>query len=768
MSFIGKITKNILHSFNEEANVVDAGIEDKSGENAPESILDGLDPKVTELGKKVILYTAKRGKGLNFVEALLLLKGVGKLDPRIQVFNYKTKDPSNEIRSTIIPSVAAIKPLVQPQPQQKEAEPELQAASFFPGKNLLNEFQGDASGRTPNYTFPECVEVLQDVFHTPDLSAFMWGAPGVGKTAAVLAVGKANRVDTIIMVCSQMSPEDLLGLPTDAILKVTGIYDNPWTGKKVRKSKFGISTTVGKAPAFLPVCNGNFGEGGIMFFDEMNTSSNAMLGASLTLLTGRQTTAYRALNPETEELYVKGLPGVKDMEWTKAESIGYKLPSAWRLWAAGNRSSEGGKTLHELPANVRSRFRHFTMVSDKDAWLKYITDEEEQDVIENAFQVSHDDTREVIGRDAEGNPKFAKDDPVRYSQVRSRASWNTNRPLRPGYHWEDVEDEEAGKKTAKVIELDKIAKDNPDVSAFIDWKGNEMLEPNPEEMEQETGSFPSQRTWARIAKTINSFEVHRQRQMTDKETFDAVHSLAGPNAALQFTQFVNLRRFFPHAEIEKMYTDSKNAILLPTLNENLANEKEATDKLVSSISGSSEGEEKAQLDKIKKTADSRQDYTKVKTVTELIKKGLAEQGADKPGSGVYVRYRPDVMSAVQLELGQRLKGKLEPVSFENLIDYTIKLCDPKTAAALVSAVTNIKANPKFKETYSVQRNTIFKKFVAKYPEITKSKSGKVLTSEEVLDGLDGSQKPGEVKKEHLNPDNMVDLLRLCEQFNPQE
>jgi MoxR-like ATPase len=176
----------------------------------------------------------------------------------------------------------------------------------------------------------------------------IWGAPGIGKTQVVKStaskIAKAKGKDSIpvmIVTLSQMNPEDLSGIPIlyDARADGQGSEKVLLPGDMEGKVKDGRTV-----PSWLPGLDD--AEEGILFFDEINRADKQMLGSCLTLLLDRE-----------------------------AQGGKYKIPSGWRIWAAGNREMDGPVT--PLEPAVASRFLggHMHLVPTLESWFKWIRSE---------------------------------------------------------------------------------------------------------------------------------------------------------------------------------------------------------------------------------------------------------------------------------------------------------------------------------------------------------------------------------------------------------
>ena len=142
-------------------------------------------------------------------------------------------------------------------------------------------------------------------------SVFLWGAPGIGKSAIVKKVAKDNNLQLIDLRVSQLAPTDLRGCP---YIKDAVTYFAP--------------------PSFFPT------EGeGILFIDEFNMASPSMMGIAQQLILDRQ---------------------VGD----------YVVPEGWFIVAAGNRV-EDKAAVSQMPSPVANRFIHLDVEADLESWKEH-------------------------------------------------------------------------------------------------------------------------------------------------------------------------------------------------------------------------------------------------------------------------------------------------------------------------------------------------------------------------------------------------------------
>jgi hypothetical protein len=142
---------------------------------------------------------------------------------------------------------------------------------------------------------------------------FLWGSPGIGKSAVVAQVAAAAALDLQDVRALLLDPVDLRGLPF-----VAPDGRSRWA-----------------APGFLP----GDGTTGILFLDELNAAP-AMVQASLYQL---------VLDRKLGE---------------------YRLPDGWAILAAGNREGDRSVT-SRMPTPLRNRFVHIEFDVDADDWSQW-------------------------------------------------------------------------------------------------------------------------------------------------------------------------------------------------------------------------------------------------------------------------------------------------------------------------------------------------------------------------------------------------------------
>jgi MoxR-like ATPase len=143
--------------------------------------------------------------------------------------------------------------------------------------------------------------------------AFVWGAPGVGKSSVVRRVAATRGLPLVDVRAPLLDPTDLRGLPY---------------------LRDGVAAWA--PPAFLP---SDPGSSGVLFFDELNAAP-PLVQASLYQLT---------LDRRVGE---------------------YELPPGWRVVAAGNRA-EDAAVVFRMPSALANRFVHLDFEVDFDDWVAW-------------------------------------------------------------------------------------------------------------------------------------------------------------------------------------------------------------------------------------------------------------------------------------------------------------------------------------------------------------------------------------------------------------
>jgi MoxR-like ATPase len=147
--------------------------------------------------------------------------------------------------------------------------------------------------------------------HQVQLSAMIWGPPGIGKSSIVAQTAAAHGLAFIDLRLSQLAPTDLRGLPV---------------------AESGVARWY--PPEFLPR------EGaGVLFLDEINLAPPTMQGMAQQLILDRRVGSYM-------------------------------VPEGWFIWAAGNRH-EYRAAVFEMPAPLANRFLHLEVAPDFESFKTY-------------------------------------------------------------------------------------------------------------------------------------------------------------------------------------------------------------------------------------------------------------------------------------------------------------------------------------------------------------------------------------------------------------
>ena len=151
--------------------------------------------------------------------------------------------------------------------------------------------------------------VLETLLDQP-WAAFIWGAPGIGKSSIVSQAAESRGMPLIDLRASLLDPTDLRGIP---------MIKN--------------GTAVWCPPAFLPKKSD---KPGILFLDEINAAPPLVQAALYQLILDRR--------------------------------IGeYELPEGWHIIAAGNRREDKAVTFR-LSSALANRFIHLELEVDRGDW----------------------------------------------------------------------------------------------------------------------------------------------------------------------------------------------------------------------------------------------------------------------------------------------------------------------------------------------------------------------------------------------------------------
>lgn len=145
---------------------------------------------------------------------------------------------------------------------------------------------------------------------------FVWGAPGIGKSAVVAQIAKDLGGLMIDVRLSQMDPTDLRGIPF--YNRDLGVMS--WAPSECLPSA--------ELAAKYPIV--------VLFLDEMNSAAPAVQAAAYQLILDR-------------------------------ELGSYKLPDNVVIVAAGNRESDKG-IVHRMPSPLANRLLHVEMAPDFQTW----------------------------------------------------------------------------------------------------------------------------------------------------------------------------------------------------------------------------------------------------------------------------------------------------------------------------------------------------------------------------------------------------------------
>lgn len=144
-------------------------------------------------------------------------------------------------------------------------------------------------------------------------ATFLWGPPGIGKSAIVRQVAFAAGMEVRDIRLAMCDPTDLRGIP----------YFDP----AARIARWA-------PPEFLPR------EGrGVVFLDELNAAPPAVQAAAYQL--------------------------VLDLRLGE-----YELPAGWAILAAGNRQSDRG-VVYRMPSPLANRFCHLELEPDLESWKRW-------------------------------------------------------------------------------------------------------------------------------------------------------------------------------------------------------------------------------------------------------------------------------------------------------------------------------------------------------------------------------------------------------------
>lgn len=162
---------------------------------------------------------------------------------------------------------------------------------------------------------PSLVIENVDITLKAGLSAYIKGAPGIGKSTIVCDYARDRELDFIDLRAAQLDPVDARGVPVADIA---------------------ANLTKWLPPDFLPRSGS-----GILFLDELNRANR-----------DTQSALY--------QLILDGKVGT------------YSLPPGWGIVSAGNRETDGAQ-VQPMSRALKNRFIHFEMTVDAVDWHKYAT-----------------------------------------------------------------------------------------------------------------------------------------------------------------------------------------------------------------------------------------------------------------------------------------------------------------------------------------------------------------------------------------------------------
>ena len=279
-------------------------------------------------------YFKKKFKGIAWLYYMLYLEKTGQLDK----FGIKLYVPYS-VNDASVPSTV-----------ESELETESINVKISRKPFKLNEANVDLKSsdmNKPDVNASQLKEALMDVWRENEdriehgkkradnsSTLFVWGAPGIGKTAIINQVAEELGMIVEVMLLSQYSPEDFKGVPRVEM-------EEGGTTKEDERTVF-------KLPKVFPRDNCPNGRGGILFFDEMNQANKFVLGAAMTLC-------------------LDGTVGK------------YKLPEHWIIVAAGNRTEDvgSGGTIVPLSKPLAGRFTHVNYAPKKDDFITHVVNKED-------------------------------------------------------------------------------------------------------------------------------------------------------------------------------------------------------------------------------------------------------------------------------------------------------------------------------------------------------------------------------------------------------
>lgn len=163
-------------------------------------------------------------------------------------------------------------------------------------------------------TPPDVLELLVSL--APDRSAFVWGPPGVGKSALVREAAERLGMPCVTLLGTQIAPEDLIGVP------------------RIRRLPSGRDATEFCPPAAV-LRDSAF----VLFVDELNSAVPDVQKTFYSLILDRRLGEYR-------------------------------LPEGSRVVGAGNRA-EDRALVRPMPTALANRMIHVALQPSAEAWLDW-------------------------------------------------------------------------------------------------------------------------------------------------------------------------------------------------------------------------------------------------------------------------------------------------------------------------------------------------------------------------------------------------------------